>query len=196
MNYSKRAKLKLLFGLLFFFCAAMITAQQRTITGVVKDTSGEPVIGANVMVKNTTIGAATDFDGNYSLAVPANAKTLTVSYIVNKPKVFLRLVVYIAPAVRCFLVSLPSVLQQVFISHLHPQPGYRRRLNTPSRYRIDFMGLVRITYQSIPISIFHEMVGTVFGRFSIVIKYPSIHLKLEPFTGIEDIQSRQSVHTL
>lgn len=81
MNYSKRAKLKLLFGLLFFFCAAMITAQQRTITGVVKDTSGEPVIGANVMVKNTTIGAATDFDGNYSLAVPANAKTLTVSYI-------------------------------------------------------------------------------------------------------------------
>ncbi len=59
MNYSKMTKLKLLFSLLFFLCTLMITAQERTIKGVVKDTSGEPVIGANVRVKNTTIGAAT-----------------------------------------------------------------------------------------------------------------------------------------
>ncbi|MCE5179947.1 MAG: TonB-dependent receptor [Porphyromonadaceae bacterium] len=74
-------KLKLLFSLLFFLCTLMITAQERTIKGVVKDTSGEPVIGANVRVKNTTIGAATDIDGNYTLTVPSSARTLTVSYI-------------------------------------------------------------------------------------------------------------------
>ncbi len=81
MNYSKMTKLKLLFSLLFFLCTLMITAQERTIKGVVKDTSGEPVIGANVRVKNTTIGAATDIDGNYTLTVPSSARTLTVSYI-------------------------------------------------------------------------------------------------------------------
>lgn len=81
MNYSKMTKLKLLFSLLFFLCTLMITAQERTIKGVVKDTSGEPVIGANVLVKNTTIGAATDIDGNYTLTVPSSARTLTVSYI-------------------------------------------------------------------------------------------------------------------
>ncbi len=74
MNYSKMTKLKLLFSLLFFLCTLMITAQERTIKGVVKDTSGEPVIGANVRVKNTTIGAATDIDGNYTLTVPSSAR--------------------------------------------------------------------------------------------------------------------------
>jgi len=81
MNYSKMTKLKLLFSLLFFLCTLMITAQERTIKGVVRDTSGEPVIGANVRVKNTTIGAATDIDGNYTLSAPSSARTLTVSYI-------------------------------------------------------------------------------------------------------------------
>ena len=81
MNNSKKMRLKILFSLLFFFCAVIITAQQRTITGVVKDTSGAPIIGANVMVKHTTIGAATDIDGKYTIAVPGSATILTVSYI-------------------------------------------------------------------------------------------------------------------
>jgi len=81
MNNSKRVKLKILFSLLFSLCTLIITAQERTIRGVVKDTAGEPVIGANVRVKNTTIGTATDIDGNYTLAVPASANTLSVTYI-------------------------------------------------------------------------------------------------------------------
>lgn len=81
MNISKQRKLKLLFSGLFLLCSLLITAQERTIKGVVQDTEGEPIIGANVMVKNTTRGAATDIDGNYTLAVPASATTLTVSYI-------------------------------------------------------------------------------------------------------------------
>lgn len=42
-------------------------AQGITVKGVVKDNTGEPVIGANVLVKNTTNGTITDFDGNFTL---------------------------------------------------------------------------------------------------------------------------------
>lgn len=67
--------------MLFLLCTLIITAQERTVSGVVTDTSGEPIIGANVMVKNTTIGAATDLDGNYTISAPATANTLTITYI-------------------------------------------------------------------------------------------------------------------
>ena len=52
----------------------------RKITGTVKDPLGDPIIGANVVVKGTTQGTITDIDGNYTLEVPSNA-TLQVSYI-------------------------------------------------------------------------------------------------------------------
>ncbi len=74
-------KPRLFIGLLFFLCTLVITAQERTIRGVVRDTGGEPIIGANVMVKGHNIGAATDIDGNYTLVAPASATTLTISYI-------------------------------------------------------------------------------------------------------------------
>jgi len=60
---------------------APVAQQAQRITGVVIDqTTGEPVIGANVMIKGTTTGTSTDFDGNFSLETPAGA-TLVVSYI-------------------------------------------------------------------------------------------------------------------
>lgn len=52
----------------------------RRISGVVVDGNGEPVIGANVLVKGTTIGNMTDVDGKFAFEVPDNA-TLVVSYI-------------------------------------------------------------------------------------------------------------------
>ncbi|MCE5347888.1 MAG: TonB-dependent receptor [Bacteroidales bacterium] len=55
--------------------------QQGTITGTVVDSKGEPIIGATVMVKGTTIGVLTDISGKYTLPnVPSNA-TLSISYI-------------------------------------------------------------------------------------------------------------------
>ena len=42
-------------------------AQQIAVKGLVKDNTGEPVIGANVVVKGTTNGTITDFDGNFQL---------------------------------------------------------------------------------------------------------------------------------
>lgn len=53
--------------------AAWGMAQNITVTGNVKDASGEPVMGAGVMVAGTTQGTVTDFDGNYSISVPATA---------------------------------------------------------------------------------------------------------------------------
>ncbi|MCX6239645.1 MAG: TonB-dependent receptor [Bacteroidia bacterium] len=59
----------------------MAFAQQKTISGNVTDETGAPVPGATVIVKGTTTGAVTDFDGNYSLVVPVTAKALVFSFI-------------------------------------------------------------------------------------------------------------------
>ncbi len=54
---------------------------QRTITGTITDANtGEPLIGANILVIGTTTGTVTDFDGNYSLTIPENAAEIEVSY--------------------------------------------------------------------------------------------------------------------
>jgi TonB-linked SusC/RagA family outer membrane protein len=57
-----------------------IAQQGKTISGTVLDSSGEPIIGANVVIKGTTNGTITDFDGNFSLSVPDGA-VLQISYI-------------------------------------------------------------------------------------------------------------------
>lgn len=58
-----------------------LAAEARVITGTVKDQTGETIISASVVVKGTTIGTVTDFDGNYSLEVPDDAKVLIFSYV-------------------------------------------------------------------------------------------------------------------
>ena len=72
-----KALLVLLVGL---FLSIGAFAQQIAVKGHVKDTTGEPVIGANVLVKGTTNGTITDFDGNFMLNVPKDA-ILSVSFV-------------------------------------------------------------------------------------------------------------------
>lgn len=67
--------------LLLLFCSVFAFAQDRTITGVVQDTQNEPIIGANVMLKGTNIGAATDINGKFTMTIPASGTTLQVSYL-------------------------------------------------------------------------------------------------------------------
>jgi len=69
--------LPILMGL---FLSMGVFAQQITVTGVVKDAKGEPIIGANVAVKGTTTGTITDLDGVFHLQAPQNS-VLTVSFI-------------------------------------------------------------------------------------------------------------------
>ena len=59
---------------------AAITQQTVKVTGQVVDQDGEPLIGATVKVKGAQTGVVTDFNGDFTLSVPANA-TLLVSYV-------------------------------------------------------------------------------------------------------------------
>ena len=79
---SKTAKyrLSLLTMLLLFLGRVSAYAQQTKITGTVKDTGGEQLIGVSVRNLKTGVGAVTDLDGNYSIEVPAKS-TLSFSYI-------------------------------------------------------------------------------------------------------------------
>ena len=58
-----------------------VAREKYTITGKVIEDSGEPIIGANVIVKGTTNGMMTDMDGNFHLEVTDKKVTLMVSYI-------------------------------------------------------------------------------------------------------------------
>ena len=60
---------------------AKTDAQDREVTGTVQDADGNPLAGANIVVKGTTIGAQADFDGNFTLDVPADSNILEISYI-------------------------------------------------------------------------------------------------------------------
>ena len=61
--------------------SAMVVQQGKKVTGVVVDATGEPVIGANVVVKGTTNGTITDFDGNYTIEGVSASDVLVFSYI-------------------------------------------------------------------------------------------------------------------
>lgn len=59
-----------------------VVAQNTKVTGSVTSADdGLPVIGASIVVKGTMVGTVTDYDGDFTLEVPANEKTLTVSYV-------------------------------------------------------------------------------------------------------------------
>ena len=63
-------------------CTLSVMAQSRKVTGrVVSKEDGEPIIGASIIAKGTSIGTVTDFDGNFTLDVPNEAGTLVISYI-------------------------------------------------------------------------------------------------------------------
>ncbi|MBQ7351085.1 MAG: TonB-dependent receptor [Bacteroides sp.] len=62
------------------FLSVRAFAQQITVNGVVQDTQGEPIIGANILVKGTSNGTITDLDGNFQLTADADA-ILVFSFI-------------------------------------------------------------------------------------------------------------------
>ncbi len=63
------------------FAGLQVVLAQRTITGKVVDSQGQPLIGVTVLVKGTTVGTATDVEGNFSLQVPNDQATLQLSYV-------------------------------------------------------------------------------------------------------------------
>lgn len=82
---NKMKNMRAMLFLLFVAIGINLSAQSITLSGNVKDTTGEPIIGASILEKGTTNGTITDFDGNFKLTVGANA-TVVVSYIGMKPQ--------------------------------------------------------------------------------------------------------------
>ena len=78
MNLKNLARKAFSTVLLSMLCAV---AFAQTATGVVKDKAGEPMIGVNVLVKGTTNGTITDFDGKFTINDVAKGATLEISYI-------------------------------------------------------------------------------------------------------------------
>ena len=70
----------LLLALLGMVTALSLSAQ-TTVKGIVTDESGEPLIGAGVMVEGTTVGTITGIDGDYVLTLPEGAVNLVFSFI-------------------------------------------------------------------------------------------------------------------
>lgn len=67
--------------LLIFFIGALGALAQTTISGTVLDSSGEPIIGASVLVKGSTSGVTTNIDGQFSVQVNSSKATLIISYV-------------------------------------------------------------------------------------------------------------------
>lgn len=72
---------KLLLLIIVFLSTMAMAIAQKTVTGTVKDASGDGIIGASVLVQGTTVGTVTDIDGNFSVNVPEGKTKLLVSYI-------------------------------------------------------------------------------------------------------------------
>ena len=79
-NLCKRVGMLLLAAVVSLVTSAQVWAQQ-TITGTIVDQTGEPVMGATVLVKGTTNGSTTDLDGRYSIPNVSPNQVLAVSFI-------------------------------------------------------------------------------------------------------------------
>ena len=72
--------LRIVLAALFLLAGSVVAFAQQKISGTIVDLSGQPVIGASVMIPGTTTGAVTNLDGKYELSVPTGSN-LTVSCI-------------------------------------------------------------------------------------------------------------------
>ena len=76
--------MKKLFTLLTLSLLSLAAFADKQISGVVVDENGEPVIGATIQVNGTNKGTISDYEGAFSISVPDDAKTVTVSFIGRK----------------------------------------------------------------------------------------------------------------
>ena len=105
--------MKKLFLLLMMVAAIAVGASAQTVSvrGVVVTADDEPVVGATVKAKGTSIGTQTDIDGNFRLTVPADVKRLTVSYVGMFP-----VEVAVKPEVRIVMENDEQMLDEVVVT--------------------------------------------------------------------------------
>lgn len=103
------------FFLLIIVCLVMgagVMAQTSTVSGTVfAEDNNEPIIGASVLVKGTTLGAVTDIEGKFTiLNVPGTAKTVIVSFVGMQ-----KVEAAIKPAMKVVLKSDSELLDEVMV---------------------------------------------------------------------------------
>ncbi len=76
---------KALLILILFFLTLISVSAQRVLTGTVTDTSGEPLLGVTISVKNGKATAITDFDGKYSIKIDDPSAVLMFRYMGMEP---------------------------------------------------------------------------------------------------------------
>jgi len=74
-------KISIFLLLLLFSGVQQVFGQTGRISGIITEESGKPIVGANVLLKGTSVGAISDIDGNYSITVSGNKGVLVFSYI-------------------------------------------------------------------------------------------------------------------
>ena len=80
INHKMKTKFSRILTLLLAFVVQFTFAQEKTISGTVSDDTGIPLPGVNIIVKGTTTGTQTDFDGNYNINASVG-DVLTFSYV-------------------------------------------------------------------------------------------------------------------
>jgi TonB-linked SusC/RagA family outer membrane protein len=113
----------------FFSTLCFTVAQTKTVGGLVTDETGEPIIGASVQVKGTTIGIITDVEGKFSLQIPENVRTLTFSYLGYES-----MDVAVSPNMRVQLKTSSTVLDEIVVTGITKTD---KRLFTGSADKLD-----------------------------------------------------------
>ncbi|WP_430906764.1 TonB-dependent receptor [Maribacter sp. 2-571] len=113
--------MKRFFPLLLLLFPLVISAQiVGEVTGTVIDETGTPILGASVLLEGTTLGAQTDFDGNYRISnVPPKSYNLVVSYLGFKTQTVFNVVVKSkgTPAYNFTLEEASQQLDEVVVSN-------------------------------------------------------------------------------
>jgi TonB-linked SusC/RagA family outer membrane protein len=103
---------KIIALLFFMFCGFGLAAQTINVKGIVKDiNSGETLPGVSVVIKGTTIGTETDFDGVYNLSNVKNGSVLVFKYLGMKPKE----VIVDSNEINVFLEESAEALDEIII---------------------------------------------------------------------------------
>lgn len=76
----------MLLGFLLMLLSYVGMTQEKTVTGKVTGSDNAPLPGVSVVVKGTMLGTVTNFDGEFRLSIPSDAKTLVFSFVGMKPK--------------------------------------------------------------------------------------------------------------
>lgn len=101
----------MLFIACLFTMVSVALAQSRVTGTVISEEDGQPVMGASIMVKGTTLGTVTDLDGKFNLTgVPSSAKTLVVSFVGMKTQE-----IAIKPKLNIVLAPDTEVLEEVMV---------------------------------------------------------------------------------